>query len=112
MLSAIEDTSGIHGSYQDVFDVKITIASIVGDQQASLFGQACYMPGAAIQWLQDGLQIITSTPESEECVNKVNDTDGVYVVPAFTDLGAPYWNPKAKGAMFGLTRGTSKEHII
>lgn len=71
-----------------------------------------FIAGAAIQWLRDGLKMIDESPDSEYYAMKVVDTDGVYVVPAFAGLGAPYWDMYARGAMFGLTRGTSKEHII
>ena len=71
-----------------------------------------FIAGAAVQWLRDGLKIIDSAPDSEFFANKVNTTDGVYVVPAFAGLGAPYWDMYARGAIFGLTRGTSKAHII
>lgn len=71
-----------------------------------------FVAGAAIQWLRDGLRIIDSAPDSEYYALKEEDTDGVYVVPAFVGLGAPYWDMYARGAIFGLTRGTSKSHII
>ncbi|MBI1289383.1 MAG: glycerol kinase GlpK [Flavobacteriales bacterium] len=71
-----------------------------------------FIAGAAIQWLRDGLKMIDESPDSEYYAMKVNDTDGVYVVPAFAGLGAPYWDMYARGAMFGLTRGTTKQHII
>jgi glycerol kinase len=71
-----------------------------------------FIAGAAIQWLRDGLKILDSAPDSEYFSNKVTDTDGVYVVPAFAGLGAPYWDMYARGAIFGLTRGTSKSHLI
>lgn len=71
-----------------------------------------FVAGAAIQWLRDGLKIITSSQESQARALVVDDSDGVYVVPAFTGLGAPYWIPQAKGAIYGLTRGTTQEHII
>ena len=71
-----------------------------------------FVAGAAIQWLRDGLQILKKSSESEERALAVDDSAGVYVVPSFTGLGAPYWKPKVKGAMFGLTRGTKQEHII
>lgn len=71
-----------------------------------------FIAGAAIQWLRDGLKIIDESPDSEYFANKTEGTDGVYVVPAFAGLGAPYWDQYARGAMFGLTRGTTKEHII
>ncbi|MFK8102074.1 MAG: glycerol kinase GlpK [Saprospiraceae bacterium] len=71
-----------------------------------------FIAGAAIQWLRDGLKLIDESPDSEFYALKAKDTDGVYVVPAFTGLGAPYWDMYARGAIFGLTRGTQKSHII
>ncbi len=70
-----------------------------------------FIAGAAIQWLRDGLKIIDEAPDSEYIASKVVDADGVYVVPAFAGLGAPYWDMYAKGAIFGLTRGTTKAHL-
>lgn len=141
----------------------IPIAGIAGDQQAALFGQACFEPGmakstfgtgcfmlmntgnravishhgllttiawgiggdiqyalegsifvagSAIQWLRDGLQLIQSATESESYAAEVDSSDGVYFVPAFVGLGTPYWDSDARGAIFGLTRGTQKEHLI
>lgn len=71
-----------------------------------------FVAGAAVQWLRDGLHLITTSAESEERARLVESSDGVIVVPAFTGLGAPFWKPQVKGAMFGLTRGTRQEHII
>lgn len=71
-----------------------------------------FIAGAAIQWLRDGLKILEAAPDSEYFAQKVSDADGVYVVPAFVGLGAPYWDMKARGAILGLTRGTSKAHIV
>lgn len=71
-----------------------------------------FIAGAAIQWLRDGLGIIDESPDSEFYAKKVDDADGVYVVPAFTGLGAPYWDMYARGAIFGLTRGTTKAHFV
>ena len=141
----------------------IKIAGAAGDQQAALFGQACYHPGeakntygtgafllmntgekpvfsqnglvttiawglngkveyalegsvfvagAAIQWLRDELKIIESAPDSEYYAGKVRDTNGCYVVPAFTGLGAPHWDQYARGTIVGITRGVNKNHII
>lgn len=141
----------------------IAIAGAAGDQQAALFGQACFAPGnskctygtgafllmntgetpifsknglvttiawgldgkvnyalegsifvagAAIQWLRDELRVIESAADSEYMAQKVKDTGGSYVVPAFTGLGAPYWDAYARGAVLGLTRGVNKYHII
>lgn len=71
-----------------------------------------FVAGSAVQWLRDGLRMIETAPQSEELAVKVADSEGVYVVPAFVGLGAPYWDDKARGAVFGLTRGTSKEHFV
>lgn len=71
-----------------------------------------FVAGSAIQWLRDGLKMIESAPESETVAATVENSDGVYVVPAFVGLGAPYWKPDAKGAIFGLTRGTTKAHFV
>lgn len=71
-----------------------------------------FIAGAAIQWLRDGLKLIDESPDSEYYAMKTADTEGVYVVPAFAGLGAPYWDMYARGAIFGLTRGTSKAHLI
>lgn len=71
-----------------------------------------FIAGAAIQWLRDEMELIDSAPESEEHARKVDDTGGVYVVPAFAGLGAPYWDMYARGTIVGLTRGSSKNHII
>lgn len=70
------------------------------------------MAGAAIQWLRDGLKMIESAPQSESLAREVGDTGGVYLVPAFAGMGAPYWNPYARGMMVGLTRGCTKEHFV
>lgn len=164
VLPEVKDSSSVYGKTQkSLFGGEIAIAGIAGDQQAALFGQACFEPGmakntygtgcfmlmntgetpvkskqgllttiawgldgkveyalegsvfiagAAIQWLRDGLKMIDESPDSEYFAMKVKDTDGVYVVPAFAGLGAPYWDMYARGAMFGLTRGTTKQHVI
>lgn len=70
-----------------------------------------FVGGAVIQWLRDGLKIISSAPESEELSASVEDNGGIYFVPALTGLGAPYWDQYARGAIFGITRGTTKAHI-
>ena len=165
MLPEVRNSSGeFEKTDGRLFDgVEIPITGVAGDQQAALFGQACFeagmakntygtgcfllkntgsklvhsthgmvssiawgidnkieyavegsvfIAGAAVQWLRDGLKIIDETKDSEYFANKVADTDGVYVVPAFSGLGAPYWDMYARGAIFGLTRGTSQNHII
>ncbi|WP_170932700.1 glycerol kinase GlpK [Desulfosporosinus sp. FKB] len=165
MLPEVRNSSEVYGNTDaGVFlGYEVPIAGVAGDQQAALFGQACYEPGdakntygtgcfmlmntgskihaskhgllttiawgidgkveyalegsifiagAAIQWLRDGLKMIDVAPDSEYFAKKVKDTDGVYFVPAFVGLGAPYWNMRARGGIFGLTRGTTKSHII
>ncbi|HHY36814.1 MAG TPA: glycerol kinase GlpK [Firmicutes bacterium] len=164
MLPKAMPSSYVYG-YTDpeVFGAEVPIAGDAGDQQAALFGQACFEPGmakntygtgcfmlmntgdkavpsesgllttiaygindevkyalegsifitgAAIQWLRDELRIIDNAAQSEEYARKVEDTAGVYVVPAFVGLGAPYWDMYARGTIVGLTRGAKREHII
>lgn len=165
MLPEVRPSSEIYGetiSYHFLGE-NIPIAGACGDQQAALFGQACFekgmakntygtgcfmlmntgkeavsskngllttlawgldgevnyalegsifVAGSAIQWLRDGLRMIKRTPHSERYAKRVESTEGVYVVPAFVGLGTPYWDSKARGAVFGLTRGTDKEHFI
>jgi glycerol kinase len=145
-----------------VLGAAVPIAGVAGDQQAALFGQACFEPGmvkntygtgcfvlmqtgaeavtskrglvttvacgaggtptyalegsvfiagAAIQWLRDGLQIVRKAAESEKLARSVDSTLGVYLVPAFVGLGAPYWDPEARGAVLGLTRGVTRAHV-
>ena len=89
-----------------------TIAwGIDGKVEYALEG-SIFIAGAAIEWLRDGLKVIDVVPDSEYFAKKVKDTDGVYFVPAFVGLGAPYWDMRARGGIFGLTRGTTKYHII
>ena len=165
ILPDVKPSSFIYGkTAPGFFDGQIPIAGIAGDQQAALFGQACYergdakntygtgafllmntgekpvksdnglvttiawgleegkvsyalegsifVAGSAIQWLRDELRIVDAADDTEYMATKVDDTNGCYVVPAFTGLGAPYWDPYARGTIVGLTRGTSKYHII
>lgn len=165
VLPDVRPSSGDFGKTASKwFDgVEIPIRGVAGDQQAALFGQACFEPGmskntygtgcfmlmntgdkmvhskhgllttlacgpngqvnyalegsifvagAAIQWLRDRMKLIDESPDSEFFASKVTDSGGVYVVPAFTGLGAPYWDMYARGAILGLTLGTTKEHII
>src|SRR5262249_28594831 len=70
-----------------------------------------FIAGAALQWLRDGLRILERAPDSEAMARGVPDTGGVVLVPAFVGLGAPYWRPDARGAILGLTRGTTRAHI-
>ncbi|MFN8294848.1 MAG: glycerol kinase GlpK [Chitinophagales bacterium] len=89
-----------------------TIAwSVDGKVEYALEGSV-FIAGAAIQWLRDGLKLIDTAPDSEYYAMKVEDTGGVFVVPAFAGLGAPYWDMYARGGIFGLTRGTKKAHLI
>ena len=162
MMPKICDSSGVL-AMSDLLGAPIPIAALAGDQQAALFGQACFekgsvkntygtgcfllmntgeqivrsstglvssvgwriggqenyvlegsvfVAGAAVQWLRDGLRLIRTSAESEERARSVADSGGVILVPAFTGLGAPYWKPDVRGAIFGLTRGTTQEHII
>lgn len=71
-----------------------------------------FVAGSAIQWLRDGLRMLKSAKESEQYATRIESTDGVYVVPTFVGLGAPYWNSDVRGAIFGLTRGTEKEQLV
>ena len=71
-----------------------------------------FIAGAAIQWLRDELRLVYDSPQSEYYANKIEDTDGLVVVPAFTGLGAPYWDMYARGGIFGITRGTKREHLV
>ena len=71
-----------------------------------------FVCGAAIQWLRDEVNILENSPQSEEMALSVEDNGGLYVVPAFTGLGAPYWDPYARGAIFGITRGANKNHLV
>lgn len=165
MLPQVKPSSYVYGytDAQTFGGAEIPIAGDAGDQQAALFGQACFEPGmakntygtgcfmlmntgerpiqsqngllttiawgigdkveyalegsifiagASIQWLRDELKLVYDAAQSEYYANLVNDTNGVYVVPAFTGLGAPYWDMYARGAILGLTRGTKREHIV
>ena len=89
-----------------------TIAWGLGDRVTYALEGSIFVAGAAIQWLRDELRFIESAADSEYMARKVPDTNGCYVVPAFTGLGAPYWDAYARGAVLGLTRGTNKNHII
>jgi glycerol kinase len=165
MLPEVRPSSEVYAKTVDYhfFGQEVPIAGIAGDQQAALFGQACYEPGmakntygtgcfmlmhtgekavrsengllttiawgldgkveyalegsifvagSAIQWLRDGLKMLDHAAESEALAKAVDSTDGVYVVPAFVGLGTPYWDSDVRGAVFGLTRGTTKNHFV
>ena len=89
-----------------------TIAWGIGDQVTYALEGSIFIAGAATQWLRDELRFIESAADSEYMAQKVKDTNGCYVVPAFTGLGAPYWDAYARGAIVGLTRGVNKYHIV
>lgn len=89
-----------------------TIAWGIGDRVEYALEGSVFVSGALIQWLRDQMGIIRSAKETEEIAFGVEDTAGAYIVPAFTGLGAPYWDPYARGAIVGLTRGVTKDHIV
>ncbi len=89
-----------------------TLACSLTEEPVYALEGSVFIAGAAVQWLRDGIQIIAAASETADAATRVADSDGVFVVPAFTGLGAPYWNSEARGAIFGLTRGTTREHII
>ena len=163
MLPQVRASSEVYGETDPaLLGSAIPIAGIAGDQQAALFGQACFEPGsakntygtgcfmllntgeapvpshkgllttvgwkvngrttyalegavfvagAAVQWLRDGLKAIAASADVEKLMHEVADTDGVYLVPAFVGLGAPYWDPRARGIIVGLTRNSTVAHV-
>jgi glycerol kinase len=163
LLPEVKSSSEVYAETDpDLFGAPIPIAGDAGDQQAALFGQACFKPGmmkntygtgcfllmntgaqagasrtgllttiawrkhgkteyalegsvfiagAAIQWLRDGLNIISNAAESESLAASISDNHGVYFVPAFVGLGAPYWDQDARGTIVGLTRGATRAHL-
>lgn len=162
MLPEVRSSSEIYGS-MNLTGVQVPIAGIAGDQQAALFGQACFVKGeakntygtgcfllmntgdqfcqssngllttisiglkgrisyalegsvfvggAVVQWLRDEMKFVENARDVEYYAQTVEDNGGVYLVPAFTGLGAPYWDMYARGGIFGITRGTKRAHII
>lgn len=164
LLPEVKESSGVFGITDPASfaGIEAPVAGIAGDQQAALFGQACFKPGmtkntygtgsfvlmnigeevklsrrgllttvawgldgkvsyalegaifitgAAIQWLRDGLGMIKQASEMNDLAASVPDTDGVYFVPAFVGLGAPYWDPEARALAIGMTRGTNRRHL-
>ncbi|HEU4963448.1 MAG TPA: glycerol kinase GlpK [Bacilli bacterium] len=89
-----------------------TVAWKIGDRVTYALEGSVFIAGAAVQWLRDEMQLIREAQESEELALSVPDTNGVYFVPAFTGLGAPYWDQYARGTLWGLTRGTNRAHIV
>ena len=162
MLPQVVDSSGVLGECEpSLLGAALPIAGVAGDQQAALFGQACFrqgeaknsygtgsflllhtggtppepgrllatvasrregrlqyalegsifVTGAAVQWLRDGLALFDDAADVEALASSVDSTEGVYLVPAFVGLGAPHWDPYARGAILGITRGTTSAHI-
>ena len=163
MLPEVRSSSEVYGHTDPaLLGAAVPVAGVAGDQQAALFGQACFEPGAAkntygtgcfmllntgttpvpsekgllttiawqiggqttyalegavfvagaaVQWLRDGLKAIEASADVERLMAEVPDTDGVYLVPAFVGLGAPYWDPRARGVIVGLTRNTKMAHV-
>jgi glycerol kinase len=163
MLPEVHDNSHLFGTTAPgLFDAEIPVAGMAGDQQAALFGQACFAPGmakstygtgcfmllntgeealasdnrllttpayrlngrmtyalegsifvagAAVKWLRDGIGVITHASETNDMATQVPNSHGVYMVPAFVGLGAPHWDPDARGAIFGLTLGATAAHL-
>jgi len=165
MLPEVKSNSEVYGHIQPkfFFGHEVPICGMAGDQQAALFGQACFTPGMAkntygtgcftlmntgnkatasdngllttvawevdgqleyalegsifvagsvVQWLRDGLRMLGKSADSQSYAERARDNNGVYLVPAFTGLGAPYWDSHVRGAMFGLSRDTTKEHLV
>jgi glycerol kinase len=88
-----------------------TVAWRLGSRTTYALEGSVFIAGAAVQWIRDGLRVITESADIERLAGKVADTEGVYMVPAFVGLGAPYWDQYARGAIVGITRGTTIEHI-
>ena len=101
-----------HRAIQSRNGLLTTIAASSSDEVEYALEGSVFVAGAAIQWLRDGMRMIKTAPQSQEYAKKAEDTGGVYVVPAFAGLGAPYWNPYARGTIVGITRGCTKEHFI
>mgnify|MGYP002404928428 CR=1 FL=1 len=100
----------------DIYDSKNGLVTTIawgldGKVEYALEG-SIFVAGSAIQWLRDGARMVDSAPDSEWVAKKVRDTGGVYLVPAFVGLGAPYWDSNARGMIIGITRGTTKAHIV
>ena len=89
-----------------------TIAWKIGDQLHYALEGSVFVGGAAVQWLRDGLELVKEAKETQELALCVEDTGGVCFVPALTGLGAPHWDPNARGCLFGITRGTTKAHMV
>ena len=101
-----------HRAVQSQNGLLTTIAAGSSEKVEYALEGSVFVAGAAIQWLRDVLRMIKTAPQSEEYATRTEDTGGVYVVPAFAGMGAPYWNPYARGTIVGITRGCTKEHFI
>ena len=99
-------------AYESEHGLITTIAADSEEDPSYALEGSVFVAGAAIQWLRDEMRMIDSSAQSEEYARQVPDTNGVYVVPAFTGLGAPYWNQYCRGMVVGITRGCSKEHFV
>ena len=89
-----------------------TVAWKIDDEIKYALEGSIFISGSLIKWLRDQLHLIESASESETCANRVKDTNGVFIIPAFVGLGAPYWDEQCRGAIFGLTLGVNKDHIV
>ena len=89
-----------------------TLACSLDENPVYALEGSVFVAGAAVQWLRDGIELISSAQETEEIARRIPDSGGVFVVPAFTGLGAPHWDPEARGAILGLTRGSRREEIV
>ncbi len=94
------------------YDLITSVGWKIKDEVVYVLEGSVFVAGAAIQWLRDGLKVIDNAAQTETIAKGLSDSAGVYVVPAFTGLGAPYWSQNTRGAIFGLTRGTTTNHII
>jgi glycerol kinase len=102
-----------HEAIESAHGLLTTVAATPeGEETSYALEGSVFVAGSSIQWLRDEMRMVKTTAQSEEYADEVYDTAGVYVVPAFTGLGAPYWNPYARGTIVGLTRGCKKEHFI
>ena len=101
-----------HRAVQSQNGLLTTIAAGSSEKVEYALEGSVFVAGAAIQWLRDGMRMLKTAPQSEEYASRAEDTGGVYVVPAFAGMGAPYWNPYARGTIVGITRGCTKEHFI
>jgi len=101
-----------HEAIESGHGLLTTIAASTDTKPEYALEGSVFVAGAAVQWLRDELQLIRTAAESEKYASQVSDTNGVYVVPAFAGLGAPYWDQYARGAILGITRGCNREHLI